>query len=222
MAPIDLLTNLTRRGLRVRHEAGNLHVGPRELLTDELRAQLRRHKLAMIELLRVPGIEVLIDILMSFDGQIVRATPRGPLTVGPYIRCPRHPAIGTWQYDQRGRPVCALCRDGKRSQHTRGPLPLSRQLLSLCARKHEVAKPLFVPVRAPIEEQVWAALHNGPKSPKQIALELDVPVSEVLRLLNQQLDTAGPDLQMSELPEVDPATEKDDGSGDMTPDHERL
>lgn len=44
MTATDLLTKLRDAGLRVAADGDALNVGPRELLTDELRAAIRAHK----------------------------------------------------------------------------------------------------------------------------------------------------------------------------------
>jgi hypothetical protein len=52
LAAVELALDLERRGLHLRHEDGDvLFVGPRERLTDEDRAGLRRWKLHLLAIL---------------------------------------------------------------------------------------------------------------------------------------------------------------------------
>lgn len=51
MTPASLLSDLRRRGLSARAESGRLVLAPASLLTDDLRAAVRRHKAALLALL---------------------------------------------------------------------------------------------------------------------------------------------------------------------------
>jgi hypothetical protein len=169
------------------------------------------------------GIDAVVGLL-ALAPPWASDRPARDRRIGPYTSCPRHPAIGTWTYDSAtGEPVCRRCDTGMPAELApTEPPPLSNALLTLCRRRQpEGARRLFDPVVAPIEEQVWAALANGPKSARQIALELGVALATVERVLGTaESEAAVPAPTMAELPGVDPSEERDDGSGDVTPDHE--
>jgi hypothetical protein len=56
MTAANLLRILTERGAEVRAEGGNLFVRPRDVLTDDLRAEIRTHKPELLRLLAASAV----------------------------------------------------------------------------------------------------------------------------------------------------------------------
>jgi hypothetical protein len=189
MSPIVLLARLHRVGLRLRaDDAGYLIVGPKSKITGELRLLIQAHKLALLDMIEGnpsrDELGLVTAVLEHVELDDITVRPVGPRSIGSHARCPRDPDVGTW-VSIGGRPACRRCELGLAPEPALGEPPAlsawfirhcqGRGLQSLASRPKRL--------EAPLTAQIWACLASGPKSVRQVALELDVPADEIRRVL---------------------------------------
>jgi hypothetical protein len=209
MNPVTLLARLHREGLTLEAgDAGRLLVSPKRKITDELRVLIRAHKLDLLNLIQgkpsEAELELLVAVLTSFEADDAKIYPAGARTIGPYAQCRRDHA-GTWVYIG-GKPACRRCELGVSAapEQPVEPARLSEWFIRHCQSRGLGARRPSTRLTVPLAEQVDAALANGPKSARQVALELDVPLPEILLALGDRavIETDGV-LRMTHFPEPD-------------------
>jgi hypothetical protein len=191
---VTLLARLHREGLKVApdpFEPDRLLVGPRARLTEDLAMLIVANKPALLDLVRgkptKSELDLLVAILGAFDADELKVVPTGPRTIGAYSRCPRHPATGTFvRYGDV--PACRKCELSVPPDLTPLTPRLSEWFIRLCKSRGLSAMALPKPTRAPmpLDEQIRACLSNGPKSTRQVALELGAPLADIVHVLGDR------------------------------------
>jgi hypothetical protein len=192
LSPIILLARLHREGFQLRaDDEGRLVVCPRAKITDELRVLIRAHKVALLDLIEGKPTTAELDLLVAIlDGSIaiqgIKVGPAGPRSIGLYERCPKHPQVGTWvRYGDS--PACRRCELGIAPEPAlTAPAWLSAWFVRHCQRRGLDRRDPRPRLAVPLAEQIAAALANGPKPARQLALELDVPLAEIVQELGDR------------------------------------
>jgi hypothetical protein len=220
MEPIVLLARLHREGLQLRADGEHLLVCPGSKITPELRTLIQGHKRALLDLIQgqpsVAELDLLVAVFDTVAVDEITVRPIGPRSIGPCARCPRHPRSSTWT-SIGGRPACRLCELGVAVEPPPSAEPprLAAWFVRHCQRRGLSSSPRRIRPVVSLAEQVEAALRNGPKSARQIALELDVPLAEVRVVLGDRglAETDGL-LRMTAFPERDELGDRCEACGE--------
>jgi hypothetical protein len=210
MGAVTLLARLHRDGYRVvadPFDPTRLLVGPRARLTEDLTMLIVVHKAALLGIVSSKPTRAELDLLAAalttFEITETKVVPSGPRAVGAYARCPKHPAMGTF-LRYADVPACRKCELGIPPALDPDPPRLSTWFVRWCQTRGAAPALPSKTFRAPMPEQVWAALANGPKSARQVALELELPLADILAELGDRavIEDDGI-LRMSAFPERD-------------------